>query len=60
MEFLQSATQELWWLSEKETAEVTRDWSSSRLNVPSVEEFYKVTMVTHYHSYNIQPQVLTS
>lgn len=42
MEFLQAATQELIWLSEREEAEVTRDWSSSRLSVPVVEEFYKV------------------
>lgn len=47
MEFLQAATQELIWLSEKEEIEVTRDWSSSRLDVPTVEEFYKVTIATH-------------
>ncbi|KAH3699009.1 hypothetical protein DPMN_073955 [Dreissena polymorpha] len=42
MEFLQAATQELMWLHEREELEVTRDWSSSRLNVPAIEDFYKV------------------
>lgn len=41
-EFIQAATQELVWLNEKEEIEVTRDWSSRHLNVPTVEEFYKV------------------
>ena len=41
-EFIQAATQELMWLNEKEEVEVTRDWSSRHLNVPTVEEFYKV------------------
>ena len=41
-EFIQAATQELMWLNEKEEIEVTRDWSSRHLNVPTVEEFYKV------------------
>ena len=30
------------WLNEKEEIEVTRDWSSRHLNVPTMEEFYKV------------------
>lgn len=45
MDFLQAATQEIIWLNEKEEIEVTRDWSSSRLNVPTIDEFYKVTYI---------------
>ncbi|KAK3581860.1 hypothetical protein CHS0354_032763 [Potamilus streckersoni] len=40
LEFVQSATQELIWLSEKEEIEVTRDWTSERLNMP-VDQFYQ-------------------
>lgn len=60
MEFLQAATQELLWLSEKEEVEVTRDWASSRLNIPAVEEFYKVTIENNSLYIIIREEMVTS
>ena len=42
MDFVQSATNELIWLSEKEEKEITRDWSSKSLNLVEVEQYYEV------------------
>ena len=42
MDFVQSATNELIWLSEKEEREITRDWSSKNLNLVEVEQYYEV------------------
>lgn len=45
MDFVQSATNELMWLSEKEEREITRDWSSKNLSLPEVEQYYEVNLV---------------
>lgn len=42
LDFLQSATNELVWLNDKEETEVTRDWSDKSLNVPALEQYYEV------------------
>ncbi|XP_033358552.1 dystonin isoform X15 [Bombus vosnesenskii] len=42
-DFIQSATNELVWLSSKEETEVTRDWSDKNLNVQSIEQYYERT-----------------
>jgi hypothetical protein len=41
-DFLQSATNELIWLNEKEEVEVSRDWSDKNLNIPAIEQYYEV------------------
>lgn len=41
-DFLQSATNELVWLNEKEETEVTRDWSDKHLDLGSVHHYYEV------------------
>jgi hypothetical protein len=43
-DFLQSATNELIWLNEKEEIEVSRDWSDKNLNIPAIEQYYEVRM----------------
>lgn len=43
-DFLQSATNELIWLNEKEEVEVSRDWSDKNLNIPAIEQYYEVRM----------------
>nr|QVD39310.1 Dystonin [Schistocerca gregaria] len=43
-DFLQSATNELVWLNDKEETEVTRDWSDKSLNVPALEQYYESLM----------------
>jgi len=45
MDFVQSATNELMWLSEKEEREITRDWSSKSLNLADVEQYYEVNTI---------------
>ena len=45
MDFVQSATNELIWLSEKEEREITRDWSSKNLNLVEVEQYYEVRVL---------------
>ena len=45
MDFVQSATNELIWLSEKEEREITRDWSSKNLNLVEVEQYYEVNYI---------------
>jgi dystonin len=42
MDFVQSATNELMWLKEKEEREITRDWSSKNLSLVEVEQYYEV------------------
>ena len=41
-DFLQAATAELMWLSEREEVEVTRDWVSKDLNLADLDEHHKV------------------
>lgn len=43
LDFIQSATNELHWLNEKEEVEVTRDWSDKNLNVDAVEKYFEVS-----------------
>lgn len=42
LDFIQSATNELQWLNEKEEIEVTRDWSDIKLDVRGVEKYFEV------------------
>lgn len=44
LDFIQSATNELHWLNEKEEKEVSRDWSDTNLNVQGVEKYYEVSL----------------
>jgi hypothetical protein len=44
-DFLQSATNELIWLNEKEEVELSRDWSDKNLNIPAIEQYYEVRRV---------------
>ena len=39
---MKAATTELLWLSEREEAEVSRDWSARNLNMADVQEYYEV------------------
>ncbi|XP_021923220.1 dystonin isoform X2 [Zootermopsis nevadensis] len=43
-DFLQSATNELIWLNEKEEVELSRDWSDKNLNIPAIEQYYESLM----------------
>lgn len=43
LDFIQSATNELHWLNEKEEIEVTRDWSDTNMNTQAVEKYYEVS-----------------
>lgn len=43
-DFIQSATNELHWLNEKEEIEVRRDWSDTKLDVQAVEKYFEVIM----------------
>jgi len=49
-DFLQSATNELIWLNEKEEVEVSRDWSDKNLNIPAIEQYYEVRICHCYSS----------
>ena len=42
LDFIQSATNELIWLNEKEEIEISRDWSAKSLNVTEIERYYEV------------------
>lgn len=42
VDFIQSATNELHWLNEKEEIEVRRDWSDTKLDVQAVEKYFEV------------------
>ena len=42
LDFLQSATNELIWLNEKEEIEINRDWSDKNLNILETEQYYEV------------------
>ncbi|VEN49542.1 unnamed protein product, partial [Callosobruchus maculatus] len=44
LDFIQSATNELQWLNEKEEVEVTRDWSDTKLDVRAVEKYFEHLM----------------
>ncbi|XP_050056146.1 dystonin-like [Aphis gossypii] len=41
-DFLQSATNQLVWLNEKEEIELNRDWSDKDLNIPSIRQCYEL------------------
>lgn len=43
LDFIQTATNELIWMNEKEEVEVSRDWSSKSLNIPDIEDYQKVS-----------------
>lgn len=50
-DFLQSATNQLIWLNEKEEIELNRDWSDKDLNIPSIRQYYEVVhsiLMLHY------------
>lgn len=48
LDFIQSATNELHWLNEKEEVEVTRDWSDKNMNLIGVEKYYEVSLSTNF------------
>ena len=45
MEFLQAATDQLLWLSEKENVELIRDWTSKDLNVEVLSDYARVRII---------------
>lgn len=45
LDFIQSATNELVWLNEKEEVEVSRDWADKNLNVQQIETYYEVCLI---------------
>ena len=46
VDFMKAATKELLWLSEREEAEVSRDWSARNLNMADVQEYYEVGLIS--------------
>ncbi|XP_017784158.1 PREDICTED: dystonin isoform X28 [Nicrophorus vespilloides] len=44
VDFIQSATNELHWLNEKEEIELSRDWSDIHMNLHAVEKYYESLM----------------
>lgn len=42
LDFIQSATNELQWLNEKEDVEVRRDWGDTKMDVQAVEKYFEV------------------
>lgn len=49
LDFIQSATNELQYLNEKEEIEVTRDWSDTNMNLQAVEKYYEVSCIYSDH-----------
>lgn len=49
LDFIQSATNQLVWLNEREETEVTRDWSDKDQNVPALEQYYEVLSLFTFH-----------
>jgi len=47
-DFLQSATNQLMWLNEKEEIELNRDWSEKDLNIPSIRQYYEVMLIIFF------------
>lgn len=43
-DFLQSATNELMWLNEKEDTEISRDWTDKDLNLTNIHHYYEVSV----------------
>lgn len=43
-DFIQTATNELVWLNNKEELELSRDWSDQNLNLSMVEQYYEVCL----------------
>lgn len=60
LDFIQSATGELVWLSSKEETEVTRDWSDKNLNVQSIEQYYEVRVQNILRSWMLQNRLILS
>lgn len=56
LDFIQSATNELQYLNEKEEIEVTRDWSDTNMNLQAVEKYYEVRK--HFYFTSIYKQSL--
>ena len=46
LDFIQSATNQLVWLNEREETEITRDWSDKEVNVPALEQYYDCLLYT--------------
>ncbi|CAH0385016.1 unnamed protein product [Bemisia tabaci] len=44
LDFVQSCTNQLLWLSEKEKIELSRDWASKELNTQAIEQYYESLM----------------
>uniref|UniRef100_T1IX63 SH3 domain-containing protein n=1 Tax=Strigamia maritima TaxID=126957 RepID=T1IX63_STRMM len=44
LDFIQSATQELMWMNEKEEIELSRDWSLKNLDLVEIEHYYESLM----------------
>lgn len=45
LDFIQSATNELIWMNEKEEIEVSRDWSAKNLNITEIEEYQRALTI---------------
>ncbi|KFM60284.1 Dystonin, partial [Stegodyphus mimosarum] len=45
LDFIQSATNELIWMNEKEEIEVSRDWSAKSLNISEIEDYQKALTI---------------
>ncbi|XP_071036383.1 microtubule-actin cross-linking factor 1 isoform X6 [Parasteatoda tepidariorum] len=45
LDFIQSATNELIWMNEKEEIEINRDWSSKTLNIPEIEDYQRALTI---------------
>lgn len=58
-DFLQSVTNLLNWLKEKEEIEVTRDWSDTELNLTNVEQYYRVGLFIYGKNLLIFPEYYT-
>ena len=51
VDFLSDATAQLVWLSDREEAEISRDWSAKGLNMDELQQYYQVGHgpgVTHF------------
>lgn len=44
LDFVQSATKELKWMSDKEDVEISRDWSAKNLNLIELEHYQEVIL----------------
>jgi len=56
LDFVQSATNELKWLGEKEEVEVSRDWSAKNINLVEIEQYHRQLvseMERREHQFNV-------